>query len=715
MTRTRTEVTAYAGIASSVLAAVLVLSAPTPWLGLIGALLLACVPAGAAVMCWIDTGENAAQAGLTLVLSLTVLALLSAIMIWLAAWQPQALLVLAGAALISCALRLRVDAGGWRGTMSAVQHALRFTPFTRGDSLIRRISPQIALPVVGLGAWAFGVSQLQPSSVGGYGLLASSNVFFVLGLVALMVGFVLELARPAPRGWLLTLDLIGLVVAIHATVPIVYGGTPEYAWVYKHLGIISSFAHAGRITDPGNIYDQWPALFAAVAGISSLAHVNAVSFAAWAPLAFELADTLLLLAIFRMLTRDRRVPYLAVGLYVGLIAWVGQDYLSPQAFAYLLWLAMLVVILRWLRAPTHEPSGDGRIARWRAALVAGMAPAPNTTRTQRALAVGMVIAIYFVIVAAHQLTPYVIIAGVGALTLTGLVRPRWLLLALVAVAAGYLAPHYSLISHNFGGLFSGGNPIQNASGARGTYHAGGEALTAQIVRVLAAGMWLLALAAVLLRRKSLGRVLIPALLAFSPFVILGAQSYGGEAIYRVYLFSAPWCALLIAGGLLGLRLPRRLPIRWPLIAIACVVALFAGLQGLYGPTSVNAFTPSELTASQWLYAHAPRGSLFVLPGDNFPALQTADYNSYDVQVMPSDPQLGESWLNEGNLPEVKRWIGGLGHHDAYVVLSRSMSADAAYFGAPLGYDKLVSEIPTALGGSVVYRNADATIYRLTAD
>jgi drug/metabolite transporter (DMT)-like permease len=116
MSRSRSELTAYAGLSSSILAIALVLGAPTPWLGLVGALLLACVPAGAAVMCWIDAGENAAQAGLTVALSLTVLALASAIMIWLAAWQPRELLVLAGAAVISCALRLRAArrAGGPR-------------------------------------------------------------------------------------------------------------------------------------------------------------------------------------------------------------------------------------------------------------------------------------------------------------------------------------------------------------------------------------------------------------------------------------------------------------------------------------------------------------------------------------------------------------------------------------------------------------------------
>jgi drug/metabolite transporter (DMT)-like permease len=106
MSRPRTEFTAYVGLISSFLAVVLVLTSPTPWLALIGALLLACVPAGAAIMCWIDAGENAAQAGLTLALSLTVLALASSIMIWLAAWHPRLLLVLAALAALSCALRL---------------------------------------------------------------------------------------------------------------------------------------------------------------------------------------------------------------------------------------------------------------------------------------------------------------------------------------------------------------------------------------------------------------------------------------------------------------------------------------------------------------------------------------------------------------------------------------------------------------------------------
>lgn len=109
MTRSRTELTARAGIGASVLAALLVLLAPAGWPTLVGALLLAAVPGGAAVTCWIDTGDSPMQVGLTLTLSLAILALASAIMIWTGAWHPRLLLIVAAACLISCGMRLRQE------------------------------------------------------------------------------------------------------------------------------------------------------------------------------------------------------------------------------------------------------------------------------------------------------------------------------------------------------------------------------------------------------------------------------------------------------------------------------------------------------------------------------------------------------------------------------------------------------------------------------
>jgi hypothetical protein len=107
MTASRTRPTAYAGIVSSVLAAVLLLAAPWHASSQAGALLLCCVPAGAAVMCWVDSGEAAAQAGLTLAISLATVAIVSAVMIWTDAWEPRALLALAALSIGSCGYRLR--------------------------------------------------------------------------------------------------------------------------------------------------------------------------------------------------------------------------------------------------------------------------------------------------------------------------------------------------------------------------------------------------------------------------------------------------------------------------------------------------------------------------------------------------------------------------------------------------------------------------------
>jgi hypothetical protein len=227
--------------------------------------------------------------------------------------------------------------------------------------------------------------------------------------------------------------------------------------------------------------------------------------------------------------------------------------------------------------------------------------------------------------------------------------------------------------------------------------------------VLAACMWLGALAAIGLRWRSLGRVAIPAALALTPFLVLGVQSYGGEAIYRVFLFSAPWCALLIAELIVELGGVLR-----PLVsALACTVALAAGLQGLWGPTAVYAFTPQELAASLWLYQHAAPGSMLVLAADDFPALEAADYRSYDLVIMPSDPQQGPAWLNEGSLLDVEQWLAAQGHASVYVVFTRSMANYASYFGYPTGYQALAKAVTDSPRWHAVYRAADVAIYKVT--
>lgn len=696
---TRTNITALAGSVSSVAAIGLVLLTPGHGPALAGALLIACVSPGAALMCWVDSGDGFVQAGLTLVLSLTITGITATAMIWLHSWHPYVLLIFPFTCILSGIIRViryRQASFGIRWRRPIVTRGLCFW---------------LAPLCLGLSAWAYGVGQVHRQAIGSYGLLASANVWFFLGFVILLVGFLFEMGRPEPRTWLLGVYLASVIVAIYVTVPILYGA-PEYAWVYKHIGIAQALGKHGQVWDRSNIYEQWPTLFAAVASISGVSHIGPLSFAAWAPLAFELADSLLLLGIFRLLGADERIAFLALFIYEGLTGWVGQDYLSPQAFAYLLWLGIVAILIRWLLAapPANEPKG--RIARARMRLLAGLPMPKASSPAEKALAVTLIALIYFAIVAAHQLTPYAALAGVAALAVFGLVEYSWLILLIMTlISLAYLAPRYSLIAQQYGGFFSGGNLLQNASGQHKAFNGRpGPLNVIRLVTGTSYSIWLAALGAVALHWRRPGRVAISALLAFSPFIIIFVQSYGGEGIYRVFFFSVPWCALLAADMLAKLR-----PALWRLaVAFVCTVTLATGLQGSYGQLAQNGFTPAELSASLWLYGHAPRwpDSLLVLPVDDFPDLEIADFDDYYVAAIPADPKNSAGNVDESHPGEVETWITNLGFHNAYVVFSRSMAAFYDYYGVPYGYDQLVKAVSGRRGWSVVYNNSDTTIYHV---
>ncbi len=584
-----------------------------------------------------------------------------------------------------------------------------------GVMKIVRLTLSVALRLApaagGLACWAYSIATLRLDSVGLYGLLAAVDAWFYVGVALLIGGFALELARKDRKLWVAVPYVVAIVVVIDATVPILFHA-PEYAWVYKHIGVAQSLKLNGRVTDPTDIYQAWPAFFSALAGVSSLSGASPVTFAAWAPLFFELANCLVLFAIFRTMARDSRVAILAVLLFECFIGWVGEDYLSPQAFAYLLWLGLVLMILRWLSGWTPPGPPYGRLDRLRNLVLRGFEYRPRPQRAVRVAAVMATIAVFFVIVSSHQLTPYIGLVGLAAVAALGLLRPRWLLPVLVAVALAFLLPRYHIVSSQYGGLFSGFNVLQNASGSVGVTGSAAQAFTADVVHVLALAMWLMALGFVVRSWRSLGRVAIPAVLAFSPFVILLAQRYGGEAIYRVFLFSAPWCAYLIATAILRIRWRS---LRNAATALIPAVALLAGLQGLYGPVVVNTFSPAELTASEWLYAHAPKRATFVLPVDNFPVLEAADYENHEVWFMPSDPQLGsdDDWLNAANVPMVDQWVASLTGPEKFLVVSQSMITYSAYYGFPTGYVKLARELPFSPDWTTVFKNNAVTIYRFT--
>jgi hypothetical protein len=322
-----------------------------------------------------------------------------------------------------------------------------------------------------------------------------------------------------------------------------------------------------------------------------------------------------------------------------------------------------------------------------------------------------------------------LLMGLCVLVLAGFVRPWWLPVSLTVIALADFAPRAGYVASTYS-LFDGLNVVQNAAGTSPAWGTDGQAFSAILVRTLILSVWALALLALVLARRALNELAVAGILAFTPFFMLLANSYGGEAIYRVWLFSAPWAAYILAYSVLNLRLPARLSQRMPRLpgartavgTVALVVMTVAMIQGAHGQIEVDYNTPSELEASRYLYATAPAGSTFMLAASSFPARSTAAYNDLNIDYGGDPDLINELHLTEhatlgpAVLPILRERVAAGGGPEQFFVISAGMAKYAHYFGylADGSLDRLTSELRASPDWTVYYSNADTVIFRLVA-
>ncbi|MEU2349042.1 hypothetical protein [Modestobacter sp. NPDC049651] len=585
------------------------------------------------------------------------------------------------------------------------------SPASRPGLFRRAIAPLLVL--AGIAAWAVSLPEVDTATRSDYGLLGMVGPLFYAGLALICVGFVAELADRR-RFLVLAAGVVGLVLVLDGTVPVLYP-MPEYAWTFKHIGVVEYFLQGHGVTDPRDIYQQWPALFTAVAAVADLTGVSTLTLATWAPLFFSLIACVPMYAIARHLSGDRRVAFLTVFLFhAGL--WVGTSYLSPQAFAFQLSLGIYLVVVAWLR---RTPTAWRRGPRWLRAVkawsVRGAEEVPATTRRARGRALVALYVVTFALTVSHQLSPYIVVAGLVLITVLGLVQPRWAVVGVLVIAAAYLAPRLEFINSAYG-LLDSLKFWENAGGVvTATSGTPGQVFTSQVSSLLALGVWLLGAAAAVSSWRRPGRVLLPAALAFAPFLILAGQSYGGEAIYRVYLFSLPFTAFLIAQAALRLRWRK---VVLPLLALFLVGASLASIQGLHGTLAWTTFPRNEVQATQWLYENGEKGRMIVVGAQNGPGRLSGDYNDFGVRSSGGDPDLiGNAFLSgrmldESALAEVDAFMATQGERP-YLLISTGQIEYTKYYGLlPDGsLQALERTLADAPGWTTVHRTADAVVFQ----
>ena len=469
---------------------------------------------GAAVLTWVRIPRRALLSTVP-VLGAAIITLVAIAAMWSYRWSPVDILWVQVVAVAGSSAywyyRTGRDATGetrewsWRTVVKPL--------VTPRRSVVRR-HLSLLLSGLAVGVWLGALPGLPGVDAGYYGLLFSGSGPWLAACIVLCSGALLVAVRD--HRVLPAVVAVASAITVARVTTVVATDVPLYDWTYKHLAVVDYILLNGHIAPDGtDIYAQWSAFFVTWAWFCDVTGIDAMTVAhVFAPVVHILI-ALTVYCAARVVGCSRRTAVTATFI-AEVTNWVGQDYFSPQAWSLVLTFGMLVLLL----ASSHSP------------------------------ACGVLsIVVFAATVPTHQLTPFWAVALACLLCAVKRAGPRWIALAMAAIAAGYLMLNLEAVLPY--GLLSGGSPISNATSNVLTSGLPAKDFTSSVVRALSIAVVLTAFGCAVWSWRRRRPVLALAIVAFSSFGLLLGQSYGGEAIFRVYLYSLLGCAILIAPAVVG--------------------------------------------------------------------------------------------------------------------------------------------------------------------
>ena len=596
---------------------------------------------------------------------------------------------------------------------------VRVAPTLRRVARKLTAAPVHALvPLLLAALWALAIRGVDVGEMTDLGLVSVLPVSVFALLAALAISFAVSLFRRPFEPIVPLVHVVVLIVFLYGLTAFIEP-EPRFATAWKHAGIVD-YIDTHRSVDPNiDAYFNWPGYFVLGVMITNVAGFDtALSYAAWAPLAFNLLFLAPLIAIFRWASSDPRVVWLGAWIFY-CANWVGQDYMAPQAVAFLTWLSILSILLVWFAKrgslPFSFPRGldlRGLLAKWRRSL-RSRGDARTSDTLQRVALLLVVIAMYAAMTTGHQLTPFPVLVSVAGLALIAGLQTRVLPIIMGLMLAAwigymtttYLAGHLDILTGSVGSV---GSTLDENVSARVAGNAD-HVLVVQMRAVMTGAILALAFAGFL--RRLFGRRidLTVALLAATPFVLPVLQPYGGEVLIRVFLFSLPGVSFLVA----RLVFPSVAAGRGALAAAAVATLscfLLAGFQFTrYGNERAESFTKGDVATVRALYRHAPRGSVIVAATGNIP-WQYRDYAAYRHREVDRL----DAWRNSTE-PDPRALIRQLESEyvpqGGYLIVTRSTRIDAAVnIGKPGALERLVRLLHRYPGARTVYRGGGGEVF-----
>ncbi len=513
---------------------------------------------------------------------------------------------------------------------------------------LRQWVPTVAPAALAIGAaatWATSLKDVNLRAMDDLGLISVLPGQTVVAFALLTAGFCLGLRQRPLRTPLLLFHVLLTILFFYGT-PALVEEVPRANVAWRYSGIAEYVMRTGSINPSLETYFNWPGFFTLAALATRLAGLdNPVALTNWAAVCFNLLYLGPLLILFRSSTRDERLVWLGVWFFY-LSNWVGQDAFLPQALGLFWYLVLLAVLLRWFRRPGALfalgwlPTFGvfGRVGELLASFqVPRSTQVARSTPWQRVGLMAVVILVYAVMAASHQLTPFMALVAVAILVACRRVTSSSLpvLMAVLTAAwisfmtVAFLTGHSSMVTGNVGDV----SQNLDASLTSRLQGSPGHLLVVRLRVVLTVAILALAALGGLRRLWSRHWDIELAILAVAPFGLLALQAYGGEILLRAYFFALPAAVFFTAAAFYP---HARVRSAWPTIgAVGLVSIVLAGgfLVARYGNERMDAYSAAEVAAVRYLYSVATPGSLIVTGTWNAP-VQFQDYEKFEYRELP---------------------------------------------------------------------------------
>jgi hypothetical protein len=652
-------------VVAASLAAMLTLGWGGPLVGVLFLVVVTTLP-GVLLVGRVAPRDRAEAAVVVVALSLVTWMLVAHVLLSVQWWQPRLV-----AAAVAAALAV------WRTVAPA-----RDRPPGGGEPpLLESVRSTgwrhlLALALI-VAVWASTLPRIDLGSLGDWGLATELPLLWFAALGAAVWIAARAASRPVPSAGQVASAVAVVLVIVYATVPLV-SDTLRYPWTYKHLGVVRLLDSTGQLHPEVDIYNNFSGMFGLAALVRGATGVDPEAYAAWSQLLGQGLIVLAVWVVVHRLTDDVRVAHVSA-LVLVLVDWVGQNYFSAQVLGTFLAAVLMAMVVSWFVVPgsRRAPRLEGLLARVgppaSSASLDRAVPRPPTARViaaRRIAAASVGLGLAFT----HALTAMIVLLVVVVAVAIGWVRDLRLIGALVVVFAAGMARAWPYFAARGGDLGFGGSLTDNVSG---NVQALDPPRVVELVGLVSKGfavtVWGLAVAGAVIGTRTGRRLGLAAVLAATPFALPLVQSYGGEVVYRVYLYALPGVAALAAVALvdLGDRLGR-------VVVAGAAVVLAAGFVVVhYGRELQNYVDPSEVAIQELLAS---------LPDRELIAANFSDWSPADLSARYPMIQVSETWTPnisdeldpssavplEVQLVEVADGLVGLTDGSVYVTLGPGM-------------------------------------------